>query len=65
MSSAHFDLAAAARQEMIREGFQPDFPSGTDEQIEAFCGPQLTTTRLEISTRSNSPSVLLSELECW
>jgi VacB/RNase II family 3'-5' exoribonuclease len=36
MSSAHFDLAAAARQEMIREGFQPDFPSGTDEQIAAI-----------------------------
>ncbi len=29
----HFDLAAAARQEMVREGFDPDFPPGTDEQL--------------------------------
>lgn len=28
-----FDLAAAARQEMIHEGFAPDFPPGTDAQI--------------------------------
>lgn len=33
MSAPHFDLAAAARQEMIHEGFHPDFPPGTDEQI--------------------------------
>jgi exoribonuclease-2 len=35
MSSSHpnFDLFAAARQEMIREGFDPDFPAGTDEQL--------------------------------
>ncbi len=28
-----FDLAAAARQEMIHEGFDPDFPAGTAEQL--------------------------------
>src|SRR5260370_15582719 len=28
-----FDLAAAAREEMIHEGFDPDFPPGTDAQI--------------------------------
>jgi exoribonuclease-2 len=33
MSAPHFDLAAAARQEMFHEGFHPDFPPGTDEQI--------------------------------
>ena len=29
----HFDLLNAARQEMIRDGFNPDFPPGTDEQL--------------------------------
>jgi len=28
-----FDLAGAARKEMIHEGFNPDFPPGTDGQI--------------------------------
>src|ERR1051326_6912209 len=28
-----FELAAAAREEMIHEGFDPDFPPGTDTQI--------------------------------
>lgn len=31
-----FDLAAAARREMVHEGFEPDFPPGTDEQIAAL-----------------------------
>ncbi|MGA2598403.1 MAG: RNB domain-containing ribonuclease [Bryobacteraceae bacterium] len=31
-----FDLVAAARQEMIHEGFQPDFPPGTDAQVAAL-----------------------------
>jgi VacB/RNase II family 3'-5' exoribonuclease len=31
-----FDLAASARQEMVHEGFQPDFPPGTDEQLSAL-----------------------------
>ncbi len=30
---SHFDLAAAARQEMIDHGFDPNFPPGTDQQI--------------------------------
>lgn len=34
MSSHPFDLAAAATAEMIREGFHPDFPTGTEEQVE-------------------------------
>jgi len=32
----HIDLAAAARAEMIHEGFDPDFPPGTDAQIAAL-----------------------------
>src|SRR6202789_1853559 len=28
-----FDLPAAARREMTHEGFEPDFPPGTDEQL--------------------------------
>ncbi len=33
MSTPTFDLVAAASAEMIREGFHPDFPNGTDAQI--------------------------------
>jgi exoribonuclease-2 len=33
MSTTTFDLVAAASAEMIREGFHPDFPAGTEEQI--------------------------------
>jgi len=33
---SRFDLAAAARQEMIDRGFDPDFPAGTDRQIADF-----------------------------
>ena len=33
MPHINFDLAAAAHQEMIHEGFDPDFPPGTGEQI--------------------------------
>jgi exoribonuclease-2 len=36
MSVPNFDLAAAAHLEMLHEGFHPDFPPGTDEQIEAI-----------------------------
>lgn len=34
--NAGFDLVAAARQEMIHEGFQLDFAPGTDEQVAAL-----------------------------
>jgi len=43
MSANHFDLAAAAFTEMVRQGFHPDFPDGTDEQlarIRAMAKPQ-------------------------
>ncbi len=33
MPQSGFDLAASARHEMIREGFEPDFPPGTAEQL--------------------------------
>ncbi|GGG75103.1 ribonuclease II [Edaphobacter dinghuensis] len=34
MSTLTFDLAASASAEMIREGFHPDFPTGTEQQVE-------------------------------
>src|SRR5260370_4410103 len=34
MSTTTFDLVAAASAEMIREGFHPDFPNGTEAQVE-------------------------------
>ena len=34
--SNHFDLVAAAKQEMIDHGFDPDFPRGTQEQLAAI-----------------------------
>ena len=32
----HFDLVAAAHAEMIAEGFQPDFPAGTEAELAAI-----------------------------
>jgi exoribonuclease-2 len=34
--TGRFDLAAAAREEMIHDGFTPDFPPGTMEQLAAI-----------------------------
>lgn len=36
MAHKTFDLAAAARQEMIADGFNPDFAPGTDQQLSAL-----------------------------
>jgi VacB/RNase II family 3'-5' exoribonuclease len=36
MSHHGFNLASAARQEMIHEGFDPDYPPGVDEQLAAL-----------------------------
>ena len=33
MSAPSFDLSAAAFTEMVRQGFHPDFPPGTDDQV--------------------------------
>jgi exoribonuclease-2 len=38
MPPAQFDLVAAARREMILDGFDPDFPLGTGEQIAMLRG---------------------------
>ncbi len=36
MSNINFDLSAAARQEMIAEGFDPDFPPGVETEVSAL-----------------------------
>lgn len=46
MTAPRFDLAAAARQEMIDHGFHPDFPAGVDLQIE-----EIRTRRPDSSAR--------------
>src|SRR5216684_1947095 len=33
MATTPFDLVASASAEMIREGFHPDFPDGTEAQV--------------------------------
>jgi exoribonuclease II len=38
MNHAGFDLAGAARQEMIDHGFQPDFPAGVAQQVASIDG---------------------------
>jgi len=40
MPTANFDLVASASAEMVREGFHPDFPDGTDTQIAAIRAAQ-------------------------
>ena len=34
MSTHSFDLSTAAFTEMVRQGFHPDFPTGSEEQVE-------------------------------
>jgi VacB/RNase II family 3'-5' exoribonuclease len=36
MSNSQFDLSAMARQEMIVEGFHPDFPPAVDQQVKSL-----------------------------
>ena len=45
MSDNHFDLGAMAHQEMLAEGFHPDFPAAVLQQVMA------------LQAQSNSPSV--------
>jgi exoribonuclease-2 len=47
MSTYHFDLAAAAQAEMLHEGFEPDFPPGTEEQLAAIRKAPLETAGLK------------------
>jgi VacB/RNase II family 3'-5' exoribonuclease len=44
MSTTTFDLVASASAEMVREGFRPDFPDGTDAQIAAIRAAQSVTS---------------------
>lgn len=44
MPHTHFDIADAARQEMIHEGFDPNFAPGTDEQIAQIRSRPFTPT---------------------
>src|SRR5947209_18266 len=44
MTHSGFDLFAAARQEMIDEGFQPDFPPETGRQLEALTNKAAPST---------------------
>src|SRR5271168_4931439 len=36
MSNNHFDLGAMAHQEMLAEGFHPDFPAAVLQQVKAL-----------------------------
>src|SRR5258708_36418521 len=36
MSDNHFDLGAMAHQEMLAEGFHPDFPAAVVQQVRAL-----------------------------
>ncbi len=36
MSKPTFDLGASAYAEMIKDGFHPDFPAGSDAQVAAI-----------------------------
>ena len=47
MSAPHFDLAAAARLEMFHEGFHPDFPPGTEDQIASIRATPVQTAGLK------------------
>jgi exoribonuclease-2 len=44
MSRPGFDLASAARQEMIDEGFDPDFPPGVTQQLTALASKPSAVT---------------------
>ena len=62
-----FDLAAAARQEMIDNGFQPDFPAGVAQQLKAIDGRPDGTLRdlrsLPWSSIDNDDSRDLDQIE--
>ena len=67
MTHAGFDLAAAARQEMIDHGFHPDFPAGVAQQlasIDARPDPALRDLRsLLWSSIDNDDSRDLDQIE--
>src|SRR5580693_7656704 len=68
MPHATFDLTAAAHEEMIHEGFSPDFPPGTGAQIAALRRvvedlPQLDLRNLLWSSIDNDTSRDLDQIE--
>jgi exoribonuclease-2 len=67
MANNHFDLAAAARREMIEHGFQPDFPPEAERQVEtARAAPDPTArdlTGLLWSSIDNDDSRDLDQVE--
>lgn len=71
MSTHGFDLASAAFTEMVHQGFHPDFPSGTEEQIDGIRtagSPALTTGRRDLrsllwSSIDNDTSRDLDQIE--
>ncbi len=48
MPQTGFDLAAAARQEMIDHGFDPDFAPGTTEQLAALTAKPPSTAGVDV-----------------
>ena len=68
---AHFNLAAAAHALMIQNGFQPDFPAGTEAelaQIKAQPAPQVTDGIVDLrnllwSSIDNDTSKDLDQIE--
>lgn len=51
MSTTGFDLAASARQEMLQEGFRPDFSAAVRAQVAALHGPGPGVTDGEVADR--------------
>src|ERR1700730_4564586 len=56
MSDNHFDLGTMAHQEMLAEGFHPDFPSAVMQQVNAL---QAHSTGLNGATASRDLRSLL------
>src|SRR4029077_10569374 len=67
MPDNHFDLAAAARQEMIEHGFTPDFPAAVRQQLASIPsqpdGSLRDLTKLLWSSIDNDDSRDLDQIE--
>ncbi len=68
MLNSHFDLAAAARAEMLQDGFQPDFAPGTEQQIAALRARPLAASGVDMrdldwSSIDNDTSRDLDQIE--
>ena len=60
MSDRPFDLFSAARQEMIDHGFHPDFPPGSDAQLQAIAARSAPAPS---ATRQDLRSLLWSSID--